>query len=81
MAGRVRRRARAPRNGRALMTCVAGEHPIERASRVPGLCATCYDRLPKVTRDLYERGGLQVRRVGELARTRNASFKVVRAMK
>lgn len=63
------------------MKCASCERLIERTSRVTNVCGSCYDRLPKVTRDLYESGKLAVKRVGELAKIRGASFKVVRAIK
>jgi hypothetical protein len=60
------------------MICAAGEHEIERPSKVPNICARCFDRLPKVTRDLYAKGDLSIRRVGELARLRGTSYNDLR---
>lgn len=60
------------------MICSARNHPIERESPVKGICAECFNNLPKVTRDLYATGQLSIRRVGELARMRNTSYNEIR---
>ena len=74
------RLVRRPRSVQEVPTviCAAREHPIERESPAKGICADCFNRLPKVTRDLYTTGQLSIRRVGELARSRNTSYKELR---
>ena len=56
------------------MKCTACEQPITHASKVAGICFRCFDHLPKVTRELYAAGTLNVRRVGELARLRRTPY-------
>ena len=61
------------------MICAARDHPMIRESKAPGICTDYFERLPKVTRDLYAAGRLTVRRVGELARSRNMTASQVGA--
>lgn len=61
------------------MICAAREHPMVRESPAKGICTECFDRLPKMTRDMYTSGQLSIRRVGELARSRNMTCKQIGA--
>lgn len=59
--------------------CIVADHPIARPSeRIPTMCADCYRKIPKVTRDLYESKRLKAPRMIEIGRERVQSCKTFR---